>query len=94
MINVLRYDNVNILQQCFLFDISVDFFGSILTPQQPGAGAGGAPAAASANKPLITNDLDSTLASLADSLSMKSNWSPSPAKTSKGTTGNTAVSLK
>ncbi|CAL8074811.1 unnamed protein product [Orchesella dallaii] len=71
---------------------SVDFFGSILTPQQSGGGMGGAPAAAPA-KPLITNDLDSTLASLADSLAIKSNWTPSPAKTAKGTTGNTAFSL-
>ncbi|CAL8074803.1 unnamed protein product [Orchesella dallaii] len=70
----------------------VDFFGSILTPQQSGGGMGGAPAAAPA-KPLITNDLDSTLASLADSLAIKSNWTPSPAKTAKGTTGNTAFSL-
>ncbi|XP_021950781.1 phosphatidylinositol-binding clathrin assembly protein LAP isoform X2 [Folsomia candida] len=71
---------------------SVDFFGSILTPQQSGAGFGGQtqPAGASAAaKPLFTGDLDSSLASLADSLTMKSNWSPSPSKTAKGTTANT-----
>jgi len=78
----------------FLF--VVDFFGSILTPQQSGAGQAGvqqpAAGAGGAAKPLFTGDLDASLASLADSLTMKSNWSPSPAKTSKGATANTAVS--
>lgn len=73
----------------------MDFFGSILTPQQSGGNFGGQaaqPTGTSTNvKPLITGDLDSSLASLADSLTMKSNWSPSPSKTAKGTTGTTVI---
>ncbi len=75
-----------------IVDISVDFFGSILTPQQSGFGGqqltNQQPGAATA-KPLFTGDLDSSLASLADSLTMKSNWSPSPSKTAKGTASTT-----
>jgi hypothetical protein len=78
----------------FVFIFVVDFFGSILTPQQSGAAQGGnnqPTGAAGAAKPLFTGDLDASLASLADSLTMKSNWSPSPAKTAKGATANTAA---
>jgi hypothetical protein len=56
----------------------VDFFGSILTPQQSNMGyVGQAPPA---NKPLMTGDLDSSLAALADSLTIKPKWDASPAK--------------
>ncbi|CAG7728171.1 unnamed protein product [Allacma fusca] len=56
----------------------VDFFGSILTPQQSNMGYGGQ--APPASKPLMTGDLDSSLAALADSLTIKPKWDGSPAK--------------
>jgi len=71
----------------------VDFFGSILTPQTSNTGYGG-PVPQQQSKPLMTGDLDSTLASLADSLSIKSNWTPSPAKSGKGTTANVVMGSK
>jgi hypothetical protein len=69
----------------------VDFFGSILTPQQSntmggggGGYGGGSQQPQQQAKPLMTGDLDSTLASLADSLAIKSSWTPSPSKSKTG----------
>lgn len=58
----------------------VDFFGSILTPQQSGFGVQGQQA--SSKPSLLTGDLDSTLAAIADSLDIKPKWDTSPAKQS------------